>query len=266
MSKMEKKVIIKSLQGISIGLIMLALILWGRIPLTIGLVLLSSVGLFEILNVLDKMGLKTDLTAALVLNVIIFLLTYFDKRQYLFSLFPAFTLYTLLRITFGKRKKVLDLIGTLFGILYVSVLLSYLVALDDKMLVLFVFVVAWSTDSFAYLTGVSIGKTKLAPTLSPNKTLEGSIGGIIGAQVITIGYYYLFQVSGELWIYMLMAFIGAILSQLGDLCASGLKRASGVKDFGTILGTHGGVLDRFDSVIFIAPTFYYVLKFLMWIK
>jgi len=124
--------------------------------------------------------------------------------------------------------------------------------------VLLPFVVAFLSDAFALFAGMAFGKHKLAPELSPKKTVEGAIGGLAGATVCAVAYGLLFEplfgVTGvRLWALAVYGVVGSVLSQLGDLSFSYLKREYGIKDFGNILPGHGGVLDRFDSVIFCAP-------------
>ncbi len=127
---------------------------------------------------------------------------------------------------------------------------------------LMIFICAWSTDTFAYLSGKAFGKHKLIPHVSPNKTVEGSVGGVIGAMVICI-IYLLIAVNavkcdvltwGNIFLQgAVIGLAGGVFSQIGDLIASSIKRDTGVKDFGRIFPGHGGFMDRFDSVMFIAP-------------
>lgn len=125
--------------------------------------------------------------------------------------------------------------------------------------IFFAAVIIWSTDSGAYFIGKSMGKRKLWPEISPNKTVEGFIGGIVTAVVLS----FVFQaVTGFLPSYLLVMFITLLLSifgQLGDLVESALKRHYDVKDSGTILPGHGGILDRFDSFLFVLPFLYLLL-------
>ena len=126
------------------------------------------------------------------------------------------------------------------------------------------FISAWLTDTFAYFGGFFFGKHKLCPKISPKKTVEGAISGIIGA---VIGYIVYAGFLKNIWGYSVnilnfavIALVTSILSQMGDLLASCIKREYGVKDFGNIMPGHGGVLDRFDSLILTAPCIYICLK------
>lgn len=130
---------------------------------------------------------------------------------------------------------------------------------------------AWITDAGCYFVGTFLGKTKLAPEISPKKTVEGFVGGIIVNVAVTLllgaGYGLICSLSGaemivHYWQFLLFGFLSALLSVLGDLTASLIKRQCSVKDFGTIMPGHGGILDRFDSVLFVMPFTYIFLEYL----
>jgi len=125
-----------------------------------------------------------------------------------------------------------------------------------------VFMSAFGTDIFAYLVGKAIGKRKLCPSISPKKTVAGSIGGVIGS-VILCGLFSWFFLPSEFWTCIVIGVAGGIFSQFGDLAASVMKRKIGIKDWGTLIPGHGGVLDRIDSVLFVAPLVYYILMLRM---
>ena len=138
-------------------------------------------------------------------------------------------------------------------------MLQHIIYLSNGIYIWLVFIIAWGTDTFAYVFGMLFGKHKLCPSLSPKKTIEGSIGGIIGAIGLTYLYIKYLEIDAY-WAFLLIAFIGSIVAQIGDLTASKIKRVTGIKDFGFIMPGHGGVLDRFDSILFIAPYTYYISK------
>lgn len=158
--------------------------------------------------------------------------------------------------------------NTLVGVVYPTYLLWFVVrlreagGLDDESafyLTLAFFLMIWATDTFAYYTGRALGKHPLAPTISPKKTWEGSAGGALGAIVVAVGLK-LTVLTFLPWAHLVvMALICGIISQMGDLTESRFKRSVGVKDSGTIIPGHGGVLDRFDAVIVAAPLVYLYL-------
>ena len=117
-----------------------------------------------------------------------------------------------------------------------------------------VFLSAWGCDTCAYCTGVLIGKHKLAPVLSPKKSIEGAVGGVVGAALL--GALFGALAEGDPGLYAVICGVGAAASQIGDLAASAVKRQHDIKDYGTLIPGHGGILDRFDSVIVTAPMIY----------
>ena len=130
-------------------------------------------------------------------------------------------------------------------------------------MLVFVFCIIWGTDTFAYFTGRAFGKHKLAPAISPNKTIEGSIGGVIGAIGLGTIALKLFNPLGFHFVEMTILMIAlSVFGQLGDLVESAYKRRFNVKDSGKIFPGHGGVLDRFDSTFFAMFMFQIVLKFI----
>ena len=122
-----------------------------------------------------------------------------------------------------------------------------------------IFISSWICDTCAYLSGMALGKHKLTPVLSPKKSVEGAVGGVLGGALF--GYLFLnrlFEGQNMVWICALICGAGAVISQIGDLAASGIKRNHGIKDYGKLIPGHGGVMDRFDSVLFTAPIIYYL--------
>ena len=123
--------------------------------------------------------------------------------------------------------------------------------------ILIPFIVAFMSDAGAYFVGLRFGKHKLAPVISPKKTIEGSVGGVVGATVLLVIYGIavssLTDTTLSVPLCIAVGIFGAVLGQVGDLSFSIVKRKSGIKDYGKIFPGHGGVLDRFDSVIFVAP-------------
>ena len=158
-----------------------------------------------------------------------------------------------------------DVAKTALMTIYITVGFSCIVLLRDieaggKYLYILAFIGAWITDIFAYFTGMLLGRHKLSPVISPKKTIEGSIGGIVFCTLSFVGYGALLNnvVSAELNLIMLgiLGFFASLVSQLGDLIMSAIKRKHDVKDYGTLFPGHGGVLDRFDSIIAVALVLY----------
>ena len=152
-----------------------------------------------------------------------------------------------------------------FGVVYVAVMLSFIYLTrnlpDGKFLVWLIFLCSWGCDTCAYCVGMLIGKHKMAPVLSPKKSVEGGIGGVAGAALL--GVIYAAATGGPMAEYALICAVGALISMVGDLAASAIKRNQGIKDYGKLIPGHGGILDRFDSVIFTAPAIYFLAKLVL---
>ena len=148
----------------------------------------------------------------------------------------------------------------LFGIVYVAVMLSFIYLTrclpGGKFHVWLIFLCSWGCDTCAYCVGMLIGKHKMAPVLSPKKSVEGAVGGVVGAALL--GIIYAAVTKGPIVEYAVICAVGALISMVGDLAASAIKRNQGIKDYGKLIPGHGGILDRFDSVIFTAPVIYFL--------
>ena len=165
-----------------------------------------------------------------------------------------------------KKHTPMDTMATLTGIIYI-IFFSYHVVLVDQLDKYSIFkwlilLSAFGSDIFAYFTGVFLGKHKLCPDLSPKKTIEGLIGGLAGSTVLCLIFGAVFAKE-----YMIscavIGLLGAGVSVCGDLTASAYKRKMGIKDYGTLIPGHGGIMDRFDSVLFTAPFVYYYVVIVM---
>lgn len=162
----------------------------------------------------------------------------------------------------GPGEKGVSVLGRmLLFMVYLPLLLSHLLLLwnlpDGRSLVAMTFLVTWGGDAFSYYSGSAWGRHKLAPRISPNKTIEGSVGGVVGAGLFSLLLAGTGLVSAS-WMFLLaLGMVANVVGQVGDLFESLLKRSSGLKDSGVIIPGHGGVLDRLDSVLFAVPVIYY---------
>lgn len=176
------------------------------------------------------------------------------------NIFYLFVLLLLVCTVFSKNNFTFDDVAVaVLGIMYIGYGFRFLLLTRQSglELLLFVLFVVWSTDIGAYLIGRKLGKHKLAPAISPNKTIEGALGGI--AMAIIVGFIYLAyypQVNSTSWM-LVLTIVLSIAGQLGDLVESAFKRYYDVKDSGKILPGHGGILDRFDSLLFVLPILYF---------
>ncbi|MGI6072104.1 MAG: phosphatidate cytidylyltransferase [Lachnospiraceae bacterium] len=174
------------------------------------------------------------------------------------------------------RYSALQVFGSFFGVFYTGVPISFLYLLrifppSGAYLVWLAVFSSWGCDIFAYLFGMTLGKHQLVPKLSPNKSVEGAIGGIAGAVCLGVAYGFIVQkyvpdIRNAPLIFGVFCFFGALVSQIGDMAASAIKRKLEIKDYGKILPGHGGILDRFDSMIIVAPITYLISIYAMLFK
>lgn len=253
-----KELSIRTISGI-IGLFLLvSIILKGGYPLSISVYLLSIIGLREFYRAIEKKHIKPIYGLGYLWATGLFFnnLNIYNSLEFLLTIIIiALLILTVVRKDIGID----DISMTLIGMLYIPFLLSHVVYLDGSIYIWLIFIIAFGTDTFAYISGNLLGKRKLCPEVSPNKTIEGAIGGVIGSVILTTTFALYFQL-GPIWKIVILSIICSVLSQLGDLVASQTKRATGIKDYGSIMPGHGGVLDRFDSIIFTAPVVYYYIS------
>ena len=233
------------LSGIVLVIILIATVGTGGGLLFGFLALISLIGLSELYKVVDVQSKILGFTGYLA-AVVYYGILYTGQMQYVTFLTIVFLVVLMAVYVFSfpvfKAEQVMTVF---FGVFYVAVMLSYVYQtrmLDDgAVAVWLIFLSSWGCDTCAYCVGMLLGKHKMAPKLSPKKSVEGGIGGIVGA---------------------IICGVGGMISQIGDLAASAIKRNHDIKDYGKLIPGHGGILDRFDSVIFTAPIIYYLATFL----
>lgn len=244
-------------------IIFIPLIVYGRVPLSLAALLLGIIALDEVL-IMKKMLLVSFEAIFSNIGVILLIvpdnwLTWLPSQLNRFFLFYVVVMLILLHTVVKKKRFTFDDAGVLtLAMLYIGTGFHYFISAraDGLTTLLFAMLIVWLTDSGAYMIGKQIGKHKLAPRISPNKTWEGSIGGTVAATIILAVYLWFFPV-GYSWVVMVgLTLILSIIGQFGDLIESALKRFYGVKDSGKILPGHGGILDRFDSMLLVMPCLY----------
>ena len=258
------KRIVTAILGIPL---LILVILLGNLPLLVGTIILTSIGLWELYKAMESQDIKINIIIEIIFNIgLLILMSSFPKYiiPYLVFLFIFHLVYQL----FTKEPSFKMALLSFGGIFYISFLFGHILLFSNipygKYLIWLVFLIAFSTDTFAYFTGIFLGKNKLCPSISPKKTIEGAIGGIIGSLFVSLlfGLYILkaYDISMSLVHFVVLGGITSVISQLGDLTASSIKRTYGIKDFGNIFPGHGGVLVRFDSILFTAPVVYYYIS------
>lgn len=183
----------------------------------------------------------------------------FESEHWIMLWIFATVLACLLYLFSIEKRKLEDSMVTLTGVFYVGFFCYTIGALalsEVNILVWLVIITAFGTDICAYFAGVTMGKHKLCPKISPKKTWEGAVGGILGSVILSGIFGLVF--AGELLPHCLViGFLASIVSMFGDLTASIFKRKMGIKDYGNLIPGHGGILDRFDSVLFTGPVIYF---------
>lgn len=245
-----------------IGLLLLIIvILKGGTILHLSLYIVSIIGLREFYKAMNKVNIYPISIIGYISTTGIFLNIIFPFS--FFEVLLTFTTISLLLLTIMEKDlKIEDVSITILGVLYIPFLLSHIIYLDESLYIWLIFIIAFGTDTFAYIAGNLFGKRKLAPEISPNKTIEGSIGGVIGSSILSVIFTSYFKLA-SLGHIILLSIVCSILAQMGDLIASKIKRRTGIKDYGFIMPGHGGVLDRFDSIILTAPVIYYYISIIL---
>mgnify|MGYP003571275912 CR=1 FL=1 len=259
-----KKRIISAIVGLAIFVpVLIFSSTWVFIAAHLLLVLLAT---FEMLGCLGfRRNIPVSVTCYLYTAISVILTRVIDAPHYLmFSTLATLVFLVILMsfALFSKGKIQIDHIGEVFMMMfYIAITLSCLVLMRDLKNGAYVFIIvylaSWSTDMCAYFTGKAFGKHKLIPDVSPKKTVEGAIGGLIGSLISMLVYAVIIDIATDLqprYLVFILSGIGlSLFSMVGDLFASLLKRKHGIKDYGFIIPGHGGVLDRFDSVLATAP-------------
>ena len=279
-SKMPKisdnNMLVRIISGTFLLIAAIFFLLFGGLPLLLILLFCSEVGLFEFYRATKvlpegKIFSPLSVTGYLLTGVFYFFLFWKNDTEHMLFIAVSLIVITMMIYVFTFPKYHADQIAyCIFGFLYVPLMLSFVYrvrALEHGIFTVWlIFLASWVCDTCAYLTGMAIGKHKLAPVLSPKKSIEGAIGGILGS--ILAGFLYSYfvlekQMPGTMIGILIVCAVGAVVSQTGDLAASAIKRNHEIKDYGHLIPGHGGILDRFDSVIFTAPMIYFLIVFVV---
>ena len=256
------------LSGIVLVAVALLTIISGGYVLFFTLLGISLIGMQELYKV---MKVREDHFNALEIAgylgaVIYYVLMSLDFEKYgMMGVIISFMMFMFVYVFTYPKFKADQVMPAFFGVVYVAVMLSFIYLTrnlpDGKFLVWLIFLCSWGCDTCAYCVGMLIGKHKMAPILSPKKSVEGGVGGVAGAALL--GAIYAAATGGEIAEYALICAVGALISMVGVLAASAIKRNQGIKDYGKLIPGHGGILDRFDSVIFTAPAIYFLAKLVL---
>lgn len=256
------------------GLIMVPFLIvfyFGGWILAAACFLIGVVGCYEFFKGFHRMDIRPCFPVAVGSAVLLYGIFYGirflggEGELYLFWVFLT-VLASMLYLFKIEERKPEDALATITGIFYVIFFSFHVMRTeatgDTGILVWLIVFSAFGTDIMAYFTGMAIGKHKLCPKISPKKTIEGSVGGILGS-IILCGAFGYFFADKYLIHCLIIGALGGVFSQFGDLTASIFKRKMGIKDYGNLIPGHGGILDRFDSVLFTAPLVYYYIQMII---
>jgi len=270
-----------------VGIILLVIIMCAP-PAVLGVsvFILSLIGLHEFYSALEHGGYKPVKWLGYLLCVPLLLVgvkgelgdfgkyvELFGSAEYLSAvLFAVLVILYCIVIFTNNKYNVVDAALTVYGVFHLPFLFLFITLTRNLeggiFFIWLIFIGAWVTDTFAYIFGNLFGKRKITPVISPNKTLEGSVGGMLGCIGIMM-LYGTFLIQGEhidnisVIHFAIIGLLCGLVSQIGDLSASAIKRYVQIKDYGKIMPGHGGVLDRFDSILFVAPVVYFYLSFII---
>ena len=255
------------LSGIVLVILAIILIVTGGDVLLFSTYIISCIGMFELYRIfkIEKSLLAYFSYAVLLVFYCSLRWQFLDDKMLLFMGYMIMLMFVYVLSYPKYRAK--QLMASFFGLFYVGVMLSYVYQIrtlnNGLYLAFLIFLCSWGCDTCAYCVGILIGKHKMAPKLSPKKSIEGCIAGIVGAVIIALIYTYAINsIKGFEYSYIYITIFTIILSiigQIGDFAASSIKRYVDVKDYSNLIPGHGGMLDRIDSLMFLAPFAYVFL-------
>lgn len=251
--------------GVVAAALFLPIVFYGGLPFVLLTYFLATVGLYELLK-MKKLSIFSvhGLLTVLFLWVILYPEQYSDIVDSFYytktELGIAFILLLLAYTVITKNRFTFEDVGfSILSAIYVGIGFYFFIETRDAGLVYIFYslFMIWATDSGAYFVGKATGRTKLWPEISPNKTVEGSLGGVVCAIIVAVLFSLLTDINANLLSLLVITAVLSIFGQIGDLVQSAFKRHFGVKDSGNILPGHGGILDRFDSLLFVLPLLHF---------
>ncbi len=269
------------ISGIILGILLfLTLFLGGYVTLAV-LLFISLVAYHELVAALGVRTEEVKTTSLEIMGYVGVILHYTllavnggDIKNYVFSIMALFLGEAAIFVFTFPKYTFVQMMSAVFSFAYAPMMLSFIYLLrirENGIFIAWIPFIAWVCDTCAYFAGSTFGKHKLCPKLSPKKTVEGAIGGCVGS--VIVGCIFGWVIAGatgadhnivlSVVTFGVITLVASMLSQIGDLLASGLKRNHNIKDFGTLIPGHGGIMDRFDSVIFITPAIYFLTTFLL---
>jgi len=250
-------------------------VLLGKLPLLLLVSLILVVSLYEFYQLAAKKGALPYRIFSILVALLILWDMYFYWAEHLLLILALYlVVISIFQLWQEHGSQIQNLSASLWGVAYLGVLLSFFIGIrqlplqlaveyrEGGLWVVAILVTIWIGDSIAYFVGSSIGKHKLASRVSPQKTIEGAVGGFIGMIVVAFLTRFLFHLSWQLVDTIVIGFICGTIGQMSDLVESLFKRDAGVKDTSNILPGHGGFFDRFDVLFLTSPLIFFYLKYL----
>lgn len=257
------------LSGIVLVIVLLATVGYGGNLLFGFLALISLIGLSELYKVVEVHNKSLGFVGYLA-AVVYYAMLFTGHMESVQLLSIAFLVLLMAAYVFTFPTYRAEQVMTVyFGLFYVAMMLSFVyqtrMLAEGAIVVWLIFLSSWGCDTCAYCVGVLFGKRKMAPKLSPKKSVEGAVGGVVGAALLGALYALAMNkwagAAANPMYYAIICASGGLVSMVGDLAASAIKRNHDIKDYGKLIPGHGGILDRFDSVIFTAPIIFYLATF-----
>ena len=272
-----KEILVRASTGLVFITVLIGAIVCNKYSVAALFFVVSLLGLIEFFKLMEKGGFKPKKTAGAIVGGLVYLIIALYSMTtevtfaYLLFIFPLLVLLVVLELFRKSEYPVTNFAFSVMGIVYVVIPFAMLnffaynttyyetIEIEgyQYILLLAFFVIQWANDTGAYVSGKAFGKHKLFERISPNKTWEGAIGG--GVFALIAGFIFAYTTESNVVHWLIISLLIVVFGTLGDLTESQIKRSVGVKDSGNILPGHGGILDRFDGVLFSAP---FVLSYL----
>ncbi len=268
--------------GLLYGIVLLGVVWAGTIWFTIAIGAFATLGILEYAELLKKQNMRPQTETMLVLSLSLLVLIHINSHSNMFGqihfalnnekllnlfLFITFIVMLIQELLRGNPDQgLLNASVNLFGTVYIGFMFAYILMVrfipggDGLFYILYTFLVTWFNDTAAYFTGTVFGKHKLSPRISPKKSIEGAIGGIMGGLIGSLILALIYH--KPILLLLILGALVVVAGQIGDLIESIIKRNAGVKDSGFFLPGHGGLLDRFDSLLLSAPVVYFVVTYI----
>lgn len=253
-------------------IIVIPIVIYGRMPFYLGASIIGLIGFLELIKAIEnKYTLPKEMKIIGIVLFVLLMMNGWGRGKIIFDMEEMMGLILFLTLSpivfYSKAKKYnFDNAGILtISIIMLGIAFNSLVNVRIANIYYFIYILLITTmsDTFAYFTGMLIGKNKMCPSVSPKKTWEGFAGGLaFGTFIGTMFYVIAFDYTGNILVLILITALLSMIGQLGDLVFSAIKRHYDIKDFGNIMPGHGGVLDRLDSILFVVVAFIYLSRFI----